>query len=59
MLRLCLQECARYLAERFPNAPLDGNALRLQSYYKINGDGKYYKFNDFRDALIQAKEESE
>ncbi len=57
MLNQNLEDCARYFAKRFPNAPLDGNTLHLQSYYKINGDGKNHTFNDFRVALIQAREE--
>ena len=55
-MKRSIQDCARYLVDRFPNAPLDGTTLHLQSYYKINGDGKVYTFNDFRDALIQAME---
>ena len=57
MLNQNLGDCAKYFVKRFPNAPLDGTALHLQTYYKINGDGKVYTFNDFREALIQAMEE--
>ena len=56
MLMQCLDDCAKYFVERFPNGPLDGTALHLQSYYKINGDGKIYVLSDFKDALIRAME---